>query len=209
MNTSFRNKNHWYDGGFYDKIVAPNQTKLFNQIKQHITGQSTLLDVGCGTGYLPFMLAQKCKSVTGIDLSKRNIDTANENLLKINSKTVNFIHTPLELLDLKGAVRFDYATITYVVHEINKNDRLPLLDSMARIADTIIIGDYITPQPRSFSGMITELVEFIAGRSHYRNYKNFQRNGGLNYIIEKGNFELLTEINNDTNKIVVLKKKLS
>jgi len=26
-------KKHWYDGWFYDKIIAPNQDKLFGQIK--------------------------------------------------------------------------------------------------------------------------------------------------------------------------------
>ncbi len=206
-NKTFSNKNHWYDGAFYDKIVAPNQTKLFNQIRQLIAEQSTVLDVGCGTGYLPFMLADKCKSITGIDLSKRNIDKANENLLNSNLKSIQFIHTPLELLDLKGSIRFDYATITYVVHEIDEKDRMSLLESMFRVADKVIIGDYLTPQPRSYSGIITEIVEFVAGKSHYRNFKNFQRNGGLNGLIKKGNFELVTEINNETNRIVVLKKK--
>jgi len=206
MNATFRNKNHWYDGAFYDKIVAPNQTKLFEQIKQLIAERSSVLDVGCGTGYLPFVLADKCKSVTGIDLSKRNIDKANENLQLSNLKSIQFVHTPLDQLDPKGSSRFDYATITYVVHEIDEYDRLPLLESMFRVADTVIIGDYHTPQPRSFSGFITEIVEFIAGRSHYRNFKNFQRNGGLNGIITKGNFDLIAEITNETNRIVVLKK---
>jgi ubiquinone/menaquinone biosynthesis C-methylase UbiE len=158
--------------------------------------------VGCGTGYLPFVLAVKCKSVTGIDLSKRNIDKANENLLKSNLKSIQFIHTPLDLIDPKGLLRFDYATITYVVHEIDEKDRLPLIESMFRVADKVIIGDYLTPQPRSYSGFITEIVEFIAGKCHYRNYKNFQRNGGLNGIIKKGNFEVITEITNETNRIV-------
>lgn len=203
----FKNKNHWYDGAFYDIMVAPNQTKLFEQIKQLIAEQSSVIDVGCGTGYLPFVLADKCKSVTGIDLSKRNIDKANKNLKLSGLKSIRFVHTPLEQLDPKGLVRFDYATITYVIHEIDEHERLPLLESMFRVADTVIIGDYLTPQPRSYSGFITEIVEFIAGRSHYRNFKNFQRNGGLNELITKGNFELITEINNETNRIVVLKKK--
>ena len=27
------NKNHWYDGIFYDKIIAPNQDKSFRIVK--------------------------------------------------------------------------------------------------------------------------------------------------------------------------------
>jgi 2-polyprenyl-3-methyl-5-hydroxy-6-metoxy-1,4-benzoquinol methylase len=71
------NKYHWYDGWFYDTIIAPNQDKLFDQIKDLVAPHSTIIDVGCGTGRLEFALADKCKSVLGIDLSKNNINRAN------------------------------------------------------------------------------------------------------------------------------------
>jgi 2-polyprenyl-3-methyl-5-hydroxy-6-metoxy-1,4-benzoquinol methylase len=74
------NKHHWYDGCFYDTFIAPNQDKLFGQIKNIIEPQSTIIDVGCGTGHLEFSLADKCKSVLGIDLSEKNIATANKKL---------------------------------------------------------------------------------------------------------------------------------
>ncbi|MBK7710882.1 MAG: hypothetical protein IPJ37_07995 [Bacteroidales bacterium] len=51
------NKNHWYDGWFYDKIIAPNQDKLFGQIKNIIEQGSDIIDVGCGTGRPEFSLA--------------------------------------------------------------------------------------------------------------------------------------------------------
>lgn len=63
------NKYHWYDGWFYDTFIAPNQDKLFSQIKELIESDSTIIDIGCGTGRLEFTLADKCKSVLGIDLS--------------------------------------------------------------------------------------------------------------------------------------------
>lgn len=44
------NKNHWYDGLFYDKLIAPNQDRLFIQIKNLIEPGSKVIDVGCGTG---------------------------------------------------------------------------------------------------------------------------------------------------------------
>ena len=48
------NKNHWYDGWFYDTIIAPNQDKLFGQIEKLIEPKSSIIDVGCGTGRLAF-----------------------------------------------------------------------------------------------------------------------------------------------------------
>jgi 2-polyprenyl-3-methyl-5-hydroxy-6-metoxy-1,4-benzoquinol methylase len=71
------NKHHWYDGWFYDRIIAPNQDKLFWQIKNLIQPNSEIIDIGCGTGRLEFTLGDSCKSVLGIDLSIRNIERAN------------------------------------------------------------------------------------------------------------------------------------
>ena len=51
------NKNHWYDGIFYEKFIAPNQDKLFAQIKNIIEPDSKVIDVGCGTGNLSALLA--------------------------------------------------------------------------------------------------------------------------------------------------------
>ncbi|MCX6144393.1 MAG: class I SAM-dependent methyltransferase, partial [Ignavibacteriales bacterium] len=74
------NKDHWYDGRFYDLVIAPNQDTIFAQVRGIIWNGSTVLDVGCGTGRLAFQLADKCKKVDGVDLSKRNIDVANGKL---------------------------------------------------------------------------------------------------------------------------------
>jgi ubiquinone/menaquinone biosynthesis C-methylase UbiE len=65
-----KNKNHWYDGWFYDKLIAPNQDQLFGQIKNLVDSDSIIIDVGCGTGRLAFGLADKCKSVLGIIYQK-------------------------------------------------------------------------------------------------------------------------------------------
>jgi len=42
-----KNEHHWYDGWFYDSFIAPNQDKLFGQIKNLIEPQSIIIDVGC------------------------------------------------------------------------------------------------------------------------------------------------------------------
>jgi len=35
-----RNKTHWYDGWFYDKVVAPNQDILFTQLRELVDPES-------------------------------------------------------------------------------------------------------------------------------------------------------------------------
>jgi SAM-dependent methyltransferase len=204
-----QNKNHWYDGWFYDTLIAPNQDKLFEQIKNIIHPQSNILDVGCGTGRLAFTLADTCKSVHGIDLSKRNIDRANKTLLQHPDKKIFFQHSNLsEIIDNidNDTTHYDYAILTYVIHEVNEEDRVNLLNEAAHVADKLIIGDYLVPRPAGLGGYFSEAIEFIAGSEHYRNYKSYMANGGIHHLANKAGLEVVNEITNHplTNHIVVL-----
>jgi SAM-dependent methyltransferase len=203
-----QNKNHWYDGWFYDKIIAPNQDKLFRQIKNLIEPQSTIIDVGCGTGRLEFTLADKSKSVLGIDLSKRNIERANLSLLKHPDVKISFQHNNLSNIISSGKVHFDFAILAYVIHEINAEERVNLLRDISQVSDKIIVGDYLVPRPNGFGGTISELIEFIAGKEHYSNYKSYMADGGIFPLANKAGLKAIDEITNDpfTNHIVVLAK---
>jgi SAM-dependent methyltransferase len=202
------NKYHWYDGWFYDIFIAPNQDKLFGQIKDLIEPDSRIIDVGCGTGRLEFALAEKCKSVLGIDLSKRNIYKAQLTLSKQPDKKVSFQHTNVSEIINDGQSHFDFGILTYVIHEVNEEERIDLLTDIARIADKIIVGDYLVPRPDNFASYLSESIEFIAGREHYRNFKSFISDGGIFPLAEKAGLKVINEIINHpfTNHIVVLGK---
>ncbi len=203
-----QNKNHWYDGWFYDTIIAPNQDKLFGQIKDLIETQSKVIDVGCGTGRLAFALADHGISVLGIDLSKRNIDRANRTLLQQPNEQITFEHRSLSEICNQRHTHFDYAAITYVIHEVNENERITLLNEISQIADRIIIGDYFVPRPRGFDGNLSEVIEFMAGAEHYRNYKNYMANGGIYHLANQAGLKIVNEIRDQssTNHLVVLAK---
>src|SRR5450759_3417905 len=191
-----KNKYHWYDGWFYDILIAPNQDKLFGQIKNLVESQSTIIDVGCGTGRLEFSISGKCKSVLGIDLSKKNIDRANMKLLQHPDDKISFQHSSLSEIINEGKIHFDFAILTYVIHEVDEEERLDLLNEIARIADTIIIGDYLVPKPKGFGSYFSEIIEFIAGAEHYRNYKSYVANGGIQYLANKTGLKIINEISN-------------
>jgi SAM-dependent methyltransferase len=204
-----KNKNHWYDGWFYDTIIAPNQDKLFGQIKDLVPLQSTIIDIGCGTGRLEFFLAGRCKSLLGIDLSKRNIDRAKQTLLKFPDERISFHHGNIGEVINAGNIKFDYAILTYVIHEVNEDERINLLKEISLIANKIIIGDYLVPRPDGIGGFMSETIEFIAGREHYRNYKSYVANGGLDYLAHKAGLRIIKKHISDhqlINHIVVLEK---
>ncbi|MCG6913420.1 class I SAM-dependent methyltransferase [bacterium BMS3Abin03] len=200
------NKKHWYDGLFYDKLIAPNQDRLFTLIKKLIEPQSKLIDVGCGTGRFSFTVSDKCESVLGIDLSERNINRANLLLLKNPQSNLSFKHTSVNELISNGEQHFDYAVLTYVIHEVNPEERILLLKEISKIADKIIIGDYLVPQPKGFWKLLNEAVEFAAGSEHYRNYKNFVSDGGITGIAGTAGLKIAKEIKNrpQTSHLVIL-----
>ena len=203
-----QNKNHWYDGWFYDKLIAPNQDSLFSQIKDLIEVNSKVIDIGCGTGRLEFTIADKCRTILGIDLSKRNIDTAQHTLDSRPDNKISFRHCNVSEIVPKGQSRFDYAVLTYVIHEVNEEERIILLKEIASVADKIIIGDYLVPRPKGLLSYLTEVIEFIAGAEHYRNFKSYVANGGSTSLANKAGLTIMNEIKNQpaNNHILVLTK---
>ena len=203
-----KNKYHWYDGWFYDVVIAPNQDKLFEQVKNLIEPGSRVIDIGCGTGRLEFAIAGKCQFVLGIDLSEKNIDRANLRLIQNPNDKISFLHNNVQELTGKGQLHFDYAILTYVIHEVDEEERITLLNEIALIADKIIIGDYLVPRPKGFSGFLSEVIEFIAGSEHYRNYKSYMANGGNYHLAIMAGLKIINETSNNplSNHIVVLSK---
>ena len=202
------NKNHWYDGWFYDIFIAPNQDRLFREIGKHIKPDSTIIDVGCGTGRFSFFIADKCKSVLGIDISERNIIRAKRNLAKYDADKVSFRHISLNEMRLEKSGSFDFAVTTYVLHEIDESDRVQQLQIMSELADKIIIGDYLFPNRKGFWNLLNEIVEFAAGSDHYKNYKNFMANGGIKKLAAEAGLKVIFEKENKpyTSHLVILSK---
>lgn len=202
-----RNKIHWYDGRFYDTVIAPHQDKLFGQIKTLLEPGKSVIDIGCGTGRLAFALAANSKSITGIDLSKRNIRQASKTLGRQPEPNVTFLHTSVKELIEKDTHHFDYAIMTYVIHEVAEKERIGLLRDIAQIADRIIIGDYWVPAPGRFDSAFTRLIEFVAGPDHFRNFKNYVRLGGIEYLARGAGLRIEHELRfpEENNHIVLLR----
>jgi 2-polyprenyl-3-methyl-5-hydroxy-6-metoxy-1,4-benzoquinol methylase len=199
---------HWYDGWFYDLFIAPNQDKAYEKIKYYIPEGSSVLDAGCGTGRLCYQLNEKCNKIDGIDASEKNIIIAKKNYAeKLHSK-INFYHSDIKSFLEESKNKYDYAILSYVIHEINEIKRENILRLLSLYADKIIIVDYLTPHPKSFMGIINRSVEFLAGKTHNRNFKSYLKNDGLIGLSKKTGLEIIDEIKNNpkTSHIAVFRK---
>ena len=200
------NKHHWYDGLFYDKLIAPNQDGMFRKIKNLIEPNSEVLNIGCGTGRLEFFLSDKCKKIIGIDLSEKNIVQAEKKLKKSNRENIYFKHIGFENFFKNNFVKFDYAISTYVIHELPYEERLSLLKGISAISEKIIVGEYLVPRPQGLWNVLNEVVEFAAGKDHYNNFKSFVRHNGIAGLLNESGLKIHQEIKNRplTSHIAVL-----
>jgi malonyl-CoA O-methyltransferase len=68
----FEQKAHLYENRLISQKVAAEH--LFSLMETKPT--HTILDVGCGTGYLTELMASKTKNVPGIDIAPKMIEQA-------------------------------------------------------------------------------------------------------------------------------------
>jgi SAM-dependent methyltransferase len=188
------NKNHWYDGSLYDRLIAPNQDPAFALVKSLVPPGSTLLDVGCGTGRLAFQLADTCATIDAIDPSRRNIAAANRRLVRNPNDAVHFHHADLSRFLEGQPRRFDVATMSYVIHEIHESERIGILQSLASAAKSIILVDFLVPQPSRAIHWASTVVEFSAGPDHFRGFRSFVKGGGLAGLVAKSGLQIVRDI---------------
>jgi demethylmenaquinone methyltransferase/2-methoxy-6-polyprenyl-1,4-benzoquinol methylase len=202
-----KNKNHWYDGFFYDFFIAPNQDKSYRLVKAIIKDNSRVLDAGCGTGRFSFSIADKVNKIDGVDLSIKNIKLAEKKLSRIKNENISFYHSSIEEFFKDGNRHYDYTLLSYVIHEIDVSLRNKVLNTLSEYSDNIIIVDYLAPRPSNYWSWINEAVEFAAGKEHYRNFKSYIKNGGIRSLAEESRLPIIKEIKNipTTSHIAILK----
>ncbi|HCU07772.1 MAG TPA: class I SAM-dependent methyltransferase [Clostridiales bacterium] len=126
-----------------------------------LASYDTVLDVGCGTGALCAVLAEKGLSVTGVDPAAKMIASAKRHP---ESKEINYIHgSALEKLPFEDN-SFDISIASYVAHGMGKAERKSLYAEMARVTRSkVVIYDY--NQNRA---LLTSLIEWLERGDYFR-----------------------------------------
>ena len=183
-------KKHWYDGKLYNYLIDPATEDTRKIISSLIENDSKVIDIGCGTGSLVFYLSDKCKYVMGVELSKKMIGYANSIKEEKNTSNVKFIHGNAEQISKLTNERFDYAVFSLSLHEMKSETRAITLDEIKKVADRIIIYDYLVKNNTSIQGISNSIVEFLAGKEHFENYKTFLKENGIFGLLEDGGFKV-------------------
>ena len=182
-------------GKIYDWLVEPSLSewrKIALKFSQPAVGLQ-VLDVGCGTGSLLKLYQAAGCQITGIDASPTMLAAARR---KLDSTADLRLGNAASMPFADGS--FDLVTAVYSLHEMPSATRTAVVQEITRVvkpAGQILIIEYQGgpyPFPSGwFSKTGRAIVEWLAGREHYRNFRQFIAQNGLAPMIEENHLTLL------------------
>lgn len=185
-------------------VLFPLRRHFIRVLRQHtpnissrrsskgLTGFPAITDLCCGTGNQLGILFQKgYRNLTGIDLSQSMLKRAHRMRTKQQSNT----HIELRLEDA-GATSLadgsqDIVIITLALHEKSRTEAVSILHEAKRILKPngcLLIADYHFVSEQSLrtrlSYQLIFLAERITGGEHYANFLQYQKNGGMDTLLQ-------------------------
>lgn len=112
---------------------------IYNQVREH--RNSSVLDIGFGTGILTTQLYNEGYHITGIDFSSNMIDIAKNKMP--DAVLLNWDFTrglPEEIINNK----YDYIISTYAIHHIPDEEKIKFIKSLSKLLNVngkLLIGD--------------------------------------------------------------------
>lgn len=173
----------YFDGYLYDKLIVPRMAEWNQVIVDRIEYNTTVVDIGCGVGALSFMLANKCKKVVGIDISSKMISFAKKKLAQTNFQNLTFLHWSGAQSSEIITDHFDIGILMMVLHETDEEKREKIVEEAFKMTNRIIISDYLNPFPLNSAGRNLKVVEFLAGLRHYKGFRSWMHNGGIDGFV--------------------------
>lgn len=159
----------WFKNNTADRVLLPLRQELVELIEH----DSTLLEVGCGTGDLLFQAAEKISYGHGVDLNQGMIKYAESKRQAHNLSNLSF-----ECIDALAMVprKFDISTSTLCLHEMPEQQACALLKMMVDNSEMALVADF-TEAKSALGRLSIEFDELLSG--HYRNYRQYRRNGEI------------------------------
>lgn len=178
-----------YTSKFYDLLLYPFirtiRNKVIDVVKRH--KYNTILDVCCGTGDQIKLLKQHGIDSEGIDISHDMLHVAKTGKIKANCRFENATNTSYD------DSQFELVMTSFALHEKDHATARQILKEMMRISNKdLLIVDYELGEKTSFiSKWLIYLIEWIAGREHYRNFKSYINLGGLDGLLNDIKFDTI------------------
>lgn len=189
MKEEYASSAKYYDALLY-LVINPIRLAVMDELADH--KDSAILDLCCGTGNQLKLLSKKgFKNLHCLDLSESMLKVAEkgEHAIKIYSQDA----TETNFDD----AAFDVVMISFAIHEKDRETQEKMMAEAHRILKedgTILIVDFSFDEKTTILGkMGINLIERMAGGEHYRNFKNYIANHGLESLIKADKFALVDD----------------
>ena len=178
----FREKliyNYLYKGPFLEWYmrIKTRLEKNYEPFHKLIPETGTILDIGCGYGFMSYMLSftSPQRVITGIDYDEQKIDTANHCFSKTDS--INFVHSDVMGFEFK---KYDAIILADMLHYLQPTEQKLIIEkciSSLNPNGIIVIRD--GDKDKADMHKKTKLTEFFSTRVF-----NFNKTklSGLNFL---------------------------
>lgn len=176
----------------YKLLIDPLLKGLRRSVRDHIQPGTTCLDIACGTGSMVFFLKDHCSQVTGIDLDEPKIMAARSMVELKGLSHLDFRIMDATRMEAFGSQRFDYVHLAMAIHQFNPAIRRHIIREALKAGKNLILADYSCPVPNNPGGWLARFIEFLAGSEHHRNFRNYQKTGGMPALLRKMDLDFQT-----------------
>jgi ubiquinone/menaquinone biosynthesis C-methylase UbiE len=155
----------------YENLVDPllKNLRKFTPEFSGIKAGDRVIDVCCGTGAQVLEYGRRGAAATGIDIDPNMLKIATNNLNRQKAVNVSFRLADATSLPFPDGY-FDYASVSLGLHDKEKPVQYQIISEMKRVIKQ--------------DGAFMRAIEFLAGGSHYRSFKDYLANGGLEDILK-------------------------
>lgn len=177
---------NYYDS-FINKVFSKTYKSILENINSDLDLNYNVLEIGTGTGIIPFSIYSKVSSVTSSDISPEMVRIANQKLIKSEIKNIEFqiqdsynLTFPDKSFDV--VIASNLLHLLYEPEKPIKEIKRVLKDKGIFIAPTLCVGE--NTKSKIVATMIGLLSGFkVVNKWSYRDFKSMLTDNGL--IIDK------------------------
>jgi demethylmenaquinone methyltransferase/2-methoxy-6-polyprenyl-1,4-benzoquinol methylase len=151
-----------------------------------------ILDLCCGTGnQLKILSENGFTDLHGLDISEAMLKVAKKNNLPIKIYTEDAAKTSFKDESI------DIIIISFAIHEKERKTQENIIKEAYRLIKKkgfILVADYdFNDKTRKLVKTGIRIIEWIAGKEHYTNFRSYIKNNGLSSLITHDDFKLTTQ----------------
>ncbi len=178
---------------FFDAVLGPFMGVVQNEVRRKMERLRVrnVLDICCGTGSQVRLLADSGLGAFGIDRSPAMLEVAGRK----SRGNIPLVRGDARSLPFRDGA-FEGALISLALHENEPEVRDAMIREATRILrpqGILLVVDYLAPYrtARGAAALGVRGVEWMAGKRHYKNFRDFVVRGGLIHVLQRRYLNIL------------------